>query len=144
MKGHRYLIEALYKLRCERDDFHCLLAGEGPELETLQSLSEKLGIASAVSFLGKRKDIPDLMNISDVIVLPSLHDTFPLVILEGQFSAKPVLATNVGGVKEIIDDGANGLLVPRQTAKRLLKSCACCSTMTKPGKNWGAKRFKKL
>ncbi|WFA07222.1 glycosyltransferase [Bacillus sp. HSf4] len=112
VKGHRYLIEALSKLSRERKDFHCLLAGEGPELEALQRTAEQLDIGAAISFLGKRHDIPHLMNGSDIIVLPSLHDTFPLVILEGQFSAKPILAAEAGGIKEIIKDGADGLLVP--------------------------------
>ncbi|MEC1452751.1 glycosyltransferase family 4 protein [Bacillus haynesii] len=143
VKGHRYLIEALYKLRFERDDFHCLLAGEGPELETLQSLSEKLGIASAVSFLGKRKDMPRLMKISDVIVLPSLHDTFPLVILEGQFSAKPVLAASVGGIKEIIDDGADGLLVPPADSEALAEKLSLLLDDDRTRQKLGRQAFQK-
>ncbi|MEC1262587.1 glycosyltransferase [Bacillus swezeyi] len=119
VKGHRYLIEALSELRRDRDDFHCLMAGEGPELHTLQQLTDKLGAASAISFLGKRHDIPQLMNDSDIIVLPSLHDTFPLVLLEGQFSAKPILAANAGGIKEIISDGADGMLVPSADSEAL-------------------------
>ncbi|MGR3208183.1 glycosyltransferase [Bacillus glycinifermentans] len=118
-KGHRYLIKALSILRREREDFHCLLAGEGPEQKALEQLADELGVASAISFLGKRHDIPHLMNHSDIIVLPSLHDTFPLVILEGQFSAKPVLAANAGGIKEIISDGADGMLIPPADSEAL-------------------------
>ncbi|MDA1475145.1 glycosyltransferase family 4 protein [Bacillus changyiensis] len=119
IKGQRYLLKALWKLSREREDFHCLLAGEGPDRTALQQLANNLGISSIISFLGKRNDIPYLMNKSDIIVLPSLHDTFPLVILEGQFSAKPVIATNVGGMKEIMTDGADGLIAQSADSEAL-------------------------
>ncbi|MFC5468830.1 glycosyltransferase family 4 protein [Cohnella suwonensis] len=112
IKGHRYLLEALHEIRQERDDFVCVMAGEGPLLDELLSMTAALGLESVVTFLGKRGDMPDLMNSSDIIVLPSLHDTFPIVLLEGQWSERPVLATDVGGVREIVTDGLDGLIVP--------------------------------
>lgn len=111
VKGHRYLLEALRTLRRERADIRCLLAGDGSHLEELQRLTEQFGLQDCVSFLGKRNDIPALMAQSDIIVLPSLHDTFPLVVMEAQFSGKPVLATRVGGIVDMIEDGIDGLLV---------------------------------
>ncbi|WP_307434393.1 glycosyltransferase family 4 protein [Bacillus sp. V2I10] len=119
IKGHRFLFEALQKLTNERDDFHCLLAGDGTHHEELNDLTIKLGIQSFVTFLGRREDIPYLMSSSDIIVLPSLHDTFPIVLLEGQMSKKPIISTNVGGIPEIIKNGENGLLVPPANSKAL-------------------------
>lgn len=112
VKGHRYLFEAIRRLGKERDDFICLLAGEGMLLQELQKLAVIMGIEAHVSFLGKRKDIPSLMRSSDIVILPSLHDTFPLVILEGQMSGKPIISTNVGGIPEIVKDRYDGILVP--------------------------------
>ncbi|MEQ4486317.1 glycosyltransferase family 4 protein [Cohnella silvisoli] len=112
IKGHSYLLEALHEIRLERDDFVCVMAGEGPLLDELLRMTVALGLESVVAFLGKRGDMPDLMNNSDIIVLPSLHDTFPLVLMEGQWSVRPVVATDVGGVREIVTDGLDGLIVP--------------------------------
>ncbi|WP_162463007.1 glycosyltransferase family 4 protein [Paenibacillus psychroresistens] len=121
IKGQRYLIEALHQLQKERKDFICLFAGEGSDREELQQLTESLNLQPYISFLGKRTDIPLLMRTSDVIVLPSLHDTFPFVLLEGQYSAKPILATSVGGISEIITDGFDGLLVPPGNSLELVR-----------------------
>ncbi|MEC0683196.1 glycosyltransferase family 4 protein, partial [Bacillus haynesii] len=88
-------------------------------------------------------DIPHLMKISDVIVLPSLHDTFPLVILEGQFSAKPVLAASVGGIKEIIDDGADGLLVPPADSEALAEKLSLLLDDDRTRQKLGRQAFQK-
>lgn len=119
IKGHKHLFEALYLLSRERDDFICLIAGEGIQLDPLKNTVEELGLQGQIRFLGKRRDVPQLMKISDVVVLPSLHETFPLVLLEAQLCEKPVLSTNVGGIPEIVNDGHNGLLVPPGNSQAL-------------------------
>ena len=79
---------------------------------TLERLVQELGIASHVHFLGVRRDIPDLMNGADAFVLASAWEGLPMVLLEAAASGLPLVATDVGGVREIVRDGINGFLCP--------------------------------
>jgi len=72
-----------------------------------------------VSFLGFRKDSPDLMAAADVVVLPSLAEAFGLVLTEALYLGTPVVATRVGGIPEIVDDGVDGTLVPPADSRAL-------------------------
>ncbi|WAH37523.1 glycosyltransferase family 4 protein [Alicyclobacillus dauci] len=119
IKGHRYLIKALKLIQDERDDFVCWIAGDGPLLKELQKMANDCGVRDRISFLGKRKDVPSLLKASDLVVLPSLHDTFPLALLEGQLAGRPVIGTNVGGIPEIIEHGNNGFLVSPRDSQSL-------------------------
>jgi glycosyltransferase involved in cell wall biosynthesis len=70
------------------------------------------GLASQVRFLGLRKDVPAILSASDVLVHSSLREGLPRLVLEGLAVGAPVVATDVGGVSDVIQDGVNGLLVP--------------------------------
>jgi len=78
----------------------------------LREEASKLGIAGNVKFLGFRDDVPSLLQAMDIFVLPSLSEGLPLSILEALALKKSVVATNVGGVSEIMEDGVNGYIVP--------------------------------
>ena len=112
-KGYEHLFNAvrLLRSRIERP-FIVLVAGRGPFLERYEELVRTLGIADCVRFLGFRNDLPDLMVASDLFVLPSVAEAFGLVLAEALFLGRPVLATRVGGIPEIVDDGIDGRLVP--------------------------------
>ncbi len=77
----------------------------------LEDLSKELGITDKVIFCGWRKNIPEVLAAMDIFILPSRIDHFPLVVLEAMAAAKPVIATRVGGVPELIENGVNGILV---------------------------------
>jgi glycosyltransferase involved in cell wall biosynthesis len=111
-KGTRYLIESAVKVLEIFPKTLLLIAGDGPLMEELKTLSEKLGIADRVIFAGFRDDIPVILSIIDVFVIPSITEGSPLALLEAMAMGKPIVATNVGGIVEILRDGETGLLVP--------------------------------
>ena len=106
---HR-LLEALARLpsRVSLD-----LVGEGPQYGELLTLAKGLGIESRVRFLGRREDVPELLADASVFVLVSRYEAFPLSILEAMRAGLPVVASDVGGVREAIVEGDTGYLVPR-------------------------------
>lgn len=114
-KGHRYLLEAAAQL----PEPLFLLAGEGPDREALEAQARSLGLIERVRFLGHRKDIPALLSICDVFVLPSLCEGLPLSILEAMAAGKPVIASAIGGTEEVIIHNETGLLVPPRDASAL-------------------------
>ena len=89
-----------------------VVAGDGPLRETLASEAQTLGLAERVFFLGHREDIPLLLQALDIFVLPSLTEGTPLSLLEAMAAGLPVIATEVGGIPEMIRHGVTGLLVP--------------------------------
>ncbi len=89
-----------------------LLVGEGPEVPRIRRLVDTLGVTDQVLFTGKRADLPELLSVSDVMVLPSEKEAFGLVLLEGFACGVPAVGTKAGGIPEVIQDGINGHLVP--------------------------------
>ncbi len=111
-KGIDRLIRALPTI-CETiDDAQLLIVGDGPERGRLEQLATDIGIRDRVTFTGQRADVPDLMSIADVFVLPTLDDAQPTVVMEAMASRLPVIASRVGGIPDMIADGVDGLLVP--------------------------------
>jgi glycosyltransferase involved in cell wall biosynthesis len=89
-----------------------LVAGRGPLLDELQRQTRQLGIASQVTFLGVRDDIAELLAASDGFVLSSAWEGMPNVVMEALAAGRPVVATRVGGVSELVENGKSGFLVP--------------------------------
>lgn len=108
LKGHRYLIEAAAMV----PDAVFLFAGDGIERPELENLAIELNVSDKVIFLGQRNDIPELLRTCNIFVLPSLLEGLSLSILEAMAASRPVIATDIPGMREIITDGVNGLLVP--------------------------------
>jgi glycosyltransferase involved in cell wall biosynthesis len=112
VKGHTYLLKAFAIVHKTQPDVICKIAGRGHLLAQLQAEVADLGIANQVEFLGLRDDIPQFLQGIDVFVLPSLSEGLPLSILEAMAAGKPVIATNVGGVSEVVQDRRTGFIVP--------------------------------
>jgi glycosyltransferase involved in cell wall biosynthesis len=89
----------------------CVLLGEGPDLDELRSLVVGLGLEREVLLTGNRPDVPDVLAALDVAVLSSIWEGAPLALLEYMAAGAPIVATAVGAVPELIDDGVHGLLV---------------------------------
>jgi glycosyltransferase involved in cell wall biosynthesis len=89
-----------------------VVAGDGPLREALTREARDLNLTDRVFFLGHREDIPQLLQVLDIFVLPSLTEGFPLSLLEAMAAGLPVVATQVGGTPEIVRHGVTGLLVP--------------------------------
>ncbi|GJL65082.1 MAG: glycosyl transferase [Nitrospirales bacterium] len=112
IKGHQYLIEAIAKLKPRYPQLHCLIVGSGPLREELSKLAAGHSVASAVHFLGHMEDIPSCLAAMDAFVLPSLNEGMGRALIEAMAAGLPVIASNVGGVPAIVQDGQTGLLVP--------------------------------
>ena len=110
-KGLKYLLEAASLLLASKKDISFLFVGEGALRGKLKELCVDLKIEKNVIFAGERSDIPEILSLTDIFVLPSLREGLGLAILEAMACGKPVIATNVGGIPEIVKDGENGVLV---------------------------------
>lgn len=88
-----------------------LIAGDGPLRGSLENLITELNLQENILILGWRHDIPELLSLLDIFCLSSLWEGCPIVLLEAMASGKPVVATNVGGVKEIVEDKKSGILI---------------------------------
>ncbi len=94
-----------------------LLAGQGEDREKLKARAASLGITSRALFLGVRYDIPALMKAADCFVLASRWEGFGIVLAEAMACGIPIVATTVDGIKEVVDDGTSGILVPPEDPK---------------------------
>ena len=110
-KGVKYLLESASLLLQSRNDVSFLVVGEGALKEKLKILCADLKIEENVIFAGERGDIPEILSLTDIFVLPSLREGLPLTILEAMACGKPVIATNVGGIPEVVKDGVSGILI---------------------------------
>jgi glycosyltransferase involved in cell wall biosynthesis len=93
-------------------DFEALLVGDGPERAAVEEEVGRFGIESTVRLLGERSDVADLLETAEIFVLSTRSEGLPLSILEAMAAGLPVVASNVGGVPELVIDGETGLLVP--------------------------------
>jgi glycosyltransferase involved in cell wall biosynthesis len=118
-KDHDTLFRALKLLKT--DDWHLKLVGKGKLIDFYKELSIDLGIDENISFLGERRDVPELLKQSDVFLLISNWEGYPLSILEAMSFGLPVIASDVGGVSEAVKDNFNGYLIPRKNSKLLAK-----------------------
>jgi glycosyltransferase involved in cell wall biosynthesis/SAM-dependent methyltransferase len=121
-KGHCFLLHALPMLARRYPALRCLVVGDGELREELTGLAARLGVLDRCLFLGVRRDIPAVLSALDVLVVPSLSEGMPYVVLEGMASGKPVVATAVNGIPEVVEDRVTGRLVPRQDSGALAEA----------------------
>lgn len=111
MKGHAVLLQAL--ARPELAHCHLLVAGDGEDRTQLKALIATLGMGERVHLLGHRADAPAVLPVADIVAVPSLdNESSPNVVLEAWAARRPVVATTVAGIPELLHDGKNGFLVP--------------------------------
>ena len=114
-KGVDCFLEAANHVRHECPAARFIVAGRGSDLEELRALAADLGVGGVVDFLGYRDDIASLLAASDVVVLPSRSEGLPLVLLEAMALDRPVVASSVGGVPDLLQHERTGMLVPPES-----------------------------
>ncbi|MCL7960263.1 MAG: glycosyltransferase [marine benthic group bacterium] len=122
-KGHRHLIGALAGILPSMPDTKLVIVGDGDEGPALRRQATDLQLDGHVVFTGARSDIADLLAMSNLFVLPTLDDVLPTVVAEAMAAGLPVVASNVGGLPEMVVDGVTGLLVPPADEEALADAC---------------------
>jgi glycosyltransferase involved in cell wall biosynthesis len=123
-KGQRHLIGAMPLLLERVPRAHAVIAGGGDLEEYLRDLALEVGVADRVHVLGPRRDVPALMHAMDVFAMPSIWEGFGLVLLEAMAAGRPIVASRVATIPEVVEDEATGLLVPPGDPVALAESLA--------------------
>jgi glycosyltransferase involved in cell wall biosynthesis len=119
IKGHEVLLRALAAVRKGLPEVTLDVAGDGPLGGELRATAARLGLGDAVTFLGHVSPAASVLDHAHVVVVPSFGEGFGMVALEAMERGRPVIASRVGGLPEIVDDGRTGLLVPAADADAL-------------------------
>ena len=120
MKGHKYLIDAVSFVRRVHRSCRCVIIGEGPARQDIEALVKESGLEHSVLLLGMRRDIPALLSALDMLASPStIKEGLPLVLAEGAAMGLPLVATDIGGSPEIVDDSVNGFIIAPRDASAL-------------------------
>lgn len=121
-KHQDLLIKSISILRDKIPNIKLLLAGNGPLKNEYKRLAKKLKVSKAIEFLGYRKDINNLLSISDLVVASSKREGLPINIMEAMAKGLPVVATNIRGHHDLINDGVNGFLIGKNKTTDFSKS----------------------
>lgn len=125
-KGHSYLFQAIAALKDEIPDLRLWVIGEGSLRESLERLAGELGLSSKITLTGVRRDMRSVYAALDLVVMPSLWEGLPITLLEAMACQRPILATTVGGIPEVITDEKNGLLIPPKNVPALIVALKRC------------------
>lgn len=118
VKGHKYLIEAFAYLR-DLPHVKLLIVGEGPLHEALGKQIADLQLQEPIQMAGFREDIPEILKMVDCVCMSSLSEALPYTLLEAAAYARPLIATKVGGMASLLEDGKTAVMVPAQDAHAL-------------------------
>lgn len=119
IKGQRYLLSAFSLYLQRGGQGLCILLGDGELRSELENQAKTLGISERVRFLGWRSDVAAVMSTFDIFVLPSLNEGMGKVIVEAMACSLPVIASDIGGIRDLVEPGINGLLVPAACEENL-------------------------
>jgi glycosyltransferase involved in cell wall biosynthesis len=122
LKGISYFLDAIPLVLSEFPDARFLIVGDGQKRQELEAYAERKGCAGKAIFTGFRMDIPEVLKEISVSVLPSLSEGLSNVLIESMAAGVPVVATEVGGNPEIVEDGVTGLLIPPRDAGSLAQA----------------------
>lgn len=115
-KGCSYLVEALNLL--DKKDFSLTIVGDGVQRAELEQIANN----ENTSFLGFRKDIPELLSLHHVLIMPSLREGLPLTLIEATCNKLPVIASNVGGIPNLVENQKNGILITPESSEELSRA----------------------
>lgn len=118
-KGHRYFLQAFSKVRQSHPSIVALIVGDGPLFEDLRENIDSLGLNDSVFLTGVRRNIRAIYRMADFMIIPSLREGLPYVLLEAMANKVLVVATSVGGIPSLIKDGETGFLVRPGKAREI-------------------------
>jgi len=147
-KGFEYLLRAASELHSAFPGLKVVIVGEGPDRNEIEGMIQRFGLQSNVILAGQHSDMPGIYAAMDVFVLPSLNEGLPMTILEAMAASRPVIATRVGAIPRVIQDGETGLLVDpgdtdglRNALARLLADSDLCSRLGAAGHDWVSRNY---
>jgi len=120
IKGHIVLLRAFAEARRAVPSLRLDIAGRGPLEPALRALAKELGVEDGVRFLGYVAPVQRAIEDAAIVVVPSMGEGFGMVALEAMERARPVIAAEIGGLGELVEDGVTGLLVPAGDAEPLM------------------------
>jgi glycosyltransferase involved in cell wall biosynthesis len=123
VKAYGLFLEAARLILSKRPDVLFVIVGDGPLRQELERTAHGLGISTSVIFTGFREDVLDVVNAFDIFLLSSAHEGIPMAVLEAMALGKPVVSTAVGGMVEIIENNASGLLVDAGSQEAMADRC---------------------
>jgi len=141
-KGHAALLDAFQQVHARFSHARLLLIGDGSERGSLNTRVTALNLNGSVQFLGIRGDIPALLATSDIVALASSREGLPLVVLEAMAAGKPVVATRVGSVPDVVKDGQSGFLIPSGDTNELTQALQIMIRDAPKREQFGAEGFK--
>ena len=121
-KNQALMLQAFRLALDENPDLTLTIAGSGPEEQKLQTLCRELYLDESVRFLGHVEDVSPILAEGDVFLLSSRYEGLPIAMLEAMASDLPIIATDVGGVRDLVSDGENGFLIPSEDADAMAKA----------------------
>jgi glycosyltransferase involved in cell wall biosynthesis len=127
-KDHANLLEAVSRLNGKDNGIVFLIAGQGPLADELAQMAARLKLSDRVRLLGRRLDVPALLEASDIFVAPSAWEGLPVALLEAMAAGVPCVATDVGGVPELLQHGVTGVLVPPRDPEALARGIEALSS----------------
>lgn len=121
-KGVDLFVQAAAVVHRQHPETQFLIAGDGPERSTLESLAAQLGLSQHVHFLGRSETMPEFLASLDLVVSASRMEGLPMTLLEAMASGRPIVATTVGEIPTVLDGGKAGLLVPPENSHALAEA----------------------
>ncbi|MCK5427293.1 MAG: glycosyltransferase family 4 protein, partial [Thermodesulfovibrionia bacterium] len=148
VKGPEYFIEAARLITEKFPEVRFIVAGDGSLRSKLEFHCKKLHISDKLIFIGWREDIPEILSVLDILVVPSLNEAVGRILIEAGACGKPVVATRVGGIPEVVKDNQTGILVPPGDAHGLARAVISLledekkrQRMGETAKNWVDDKF---
>jgi len=144
VKGPAYLLEAFKKILHFYPTAKLLFVGDGPLKKMLKTVSAEKGIGNSVLFMGYRRDVPQILKAIDVFALPSVGEGFGISLIEAMYMGLPCVATDVGGIPEVVKNGGTGILVPPANSEALAKAIKELLDKPELAKRYGAAGKKRV
>ncbi|ALC82140.1 MULTISPECIES: glycosyltransferase family 4 protein [Bacillus] len=119
LKGIQYLLSSLHQLKSLRNDWICWIVGDGYMMESLKLKTNELGLEKEVIFWGNRDDVPYLLTLSDIFILPSIFENQPLSVIEAQIAGKAAIVSDAGGLPDMVKHGVTGLITKAGDSNKL-------------------------